>query len=152
MLERLSQKQVIWLIIFALLTFLLPVGIGYSEHSTNETQHFEYRIHFIIPIVIEISQIDIILSLFVSSLGILIPFFIIIHTWLVLRMAKITKGEFPFLYIRVPLLLITLISLVGFFPTFRRDWGNIPLPLMVPIGALFAKFLAKPLPSKPFES
>ena len=150
--ERLSQKQVIWLIIFALLTFLLPVGLGYSEHSTNDTEYFEYRIHFIIPIVIEISQIGIILSLFVSSLGILIPFFIIIHTWLILRMAKIAKGEFLLSSIRLPLLLITLTSLAGFFPTFRGDWGNIPLPLMLPIGAFFAKSFAKPLPSKPFES
>ena len=67
-------------------------------------------------------------------------------------MAKIVKGEFLLSRIHLPLLLITLISLAGFFPTFRGDWGNIPLPLMLPIGALFAKFFAKTLPSKPFES
>ena len=150
--EQLSKKQTIWLILFALLTFLLPVGIGYSEHSTNQTKYFEYRIHFIIPVVIEISQIGIISSLFVSSLGILIPFFIAIHAWLVLRMTKITKGKSSFSSIRLPLLLVLLISLAGFFPTFRADWGNIPLPLILPICALFAKLTAKPLPTKPFES
>ena len=100
---------------------------------------------------IEVSQNGVTLTLLVFSLGILIPFFIVIHTWLILCMTKIVKGESSFSSIRYPLLLVSLISLAGFFPTFRADWGNIPFPLMLPIGALFAKFAAKPPPSKAFE-
>ncbi|MHA1930565.1 MAG: hypothetical protein ACTSV2_18485 [Candidatus Thorarchaeota archaeon] len=150
--EQLKKKQTIWLIFFALLTFLLPVGLRYTDYPVNDAEHLVYRIEFIPPMKIEVSQIGVTPILLVSSLGILMPFFIAIHTWLILRMTKIVKGESSFSSIRFPLLLVSLISLACFFPTFRADWGNIPFPLMLPIGALFAKFADKPLPSTPFES
>ena len=153
MAEKLSKTQIIWLIIFALLTFLLPIGFRYGMYynSITDIHYFAYRIEFIIPMVIEVSTSSMTLDLLVSALGILLPLFVIIHAWLIMRMTKIVKGESTISSIYLPLLLVTLVSLSGFFPTFRGDWGNIPFPLMLPIGALFAKFAAKPLSSEPFE-
>ncbi|MFW9848248.1 MAG: hypothetical protein ACFFF4_03865 [Candidatus Thorarchaeota archaeon] len=139
------QKRLISLAVLVILSLFLPVGIRYANYpSPSGEQEFWLQIESILPFLIELYQGDWTITWFVSTIGILIPIFLTIHLLLVYQVLRISRGQKELSSVIYYLAAVVLISLVGYFPTFQVNGGNIPLPLMFPIGLVFAKYLAAP--------
>ena len=133
------------------LALFLPVGVRYVDHQYPSGEHeLGLQIEFIPPFWIQLNQGEWNVAIFVSAIGILIPLFLIIHLLLVYQVLRISRGDKEPSSINPYLVAVLLISLIGFMPTFQPGWGNVPLPLMIPVGLVFAKLLAAPTIDNPF--
>ena len=116
-------------IVFAILVLILPIGIRYATPDS-----YWIRFEFIFPLFVEFTEGNVAIAYPVSALGILFPVIGIAHVLVAVVGYRIAKREIGFSYSYKALLVVTLIDLMAFFPTFRTDWGNIPLPLALLVG------------------
>ncbi|MFW9851076.1 MAG: hypothetical protein ACFFF4_18270 [Candidatus Thorarchaeota archaeon] len=147
-----NQRHLVSLVVLLVFGIFLPVGIRYATHYYPSSEsELRLQIEFILPFIIHLDQGEWSVTWLVSAIGILIPIFLFAHLLLIYQVLRISRGEKELSNIIHYLVAVLFISLVGFFPTFQLGRGNIPLPFMIPVGLVFAKFLAAPVIESPFD-
>jgi predicted permease len=148
-----SKRQQIAGILLFICAVLLPVGVRYHTLATivPGPMKYIYHVEFWIPIVIELNPGGWSILLFSSALGVFLPIFALAHIWVAMQGIEMARGRAVYCGIRNAVLMATLVSVMGFFPTFRMDWGNVPVPLILVVGLLLAKWGIPPPSDDPFE-
>ena len=134
---------------FMVLSLFLPIGIRYHISGGSAPSWIEVECAF--PLVIEVLDEGWQILFLRSSLGIFFPLVISGHSILSYYGYKIKKRDADLFHIQIVLLLLTLFEVAVYFPTFRADWGSIPLPLTLLIGLPLAKLGTLPSAKDPFE-
>ncbi|MHA1961786.1 MAG: hypothetical protein ACW99U_16305 [Candidatus Thorarchaeota archaeon] len=148
-----SKRQRIAGILLFLCAVLLPVGFRYHILATVVPGPSEYtfRVEFWIPMIIELNPGGWSILLPSTALGVFLPIFVLTHIWVAMQGVEMVRGRAVYCGIRNAALLAALVSLMGFFPTFRPDWGNIPLPLILVFGLALARWGIPQVCDDPFE-
>ncbi len=138
---------------FAALVLILPIGLRYGMSYNPDLLPDSYwiRFEFVFPLFVELSDGNVDISFPVSALGILFPVIGIAHIVLAVLGYRIAKREVDFSFVYKVILIITLLDLAAFFPTFLAEWGNIPLPLALLLGLPLAWLGKLPPVVDPFE-
>jgi hypothetical protein len=151
--ETVQLRQQIAGILVSVCAVLLPVGTRYHVLASVGPGPVEYafQIEFWIPLMIEVYPQGWAVVLSFGALGAFLPIFALAHVWVILQGVEMVRGRAVYCGIRNATLLAALVALIGFFPSFRLDWGNIPLPLILVFGLALAKW-GTPRPcAAPFE-